>query len=296
MLVTLTETLRYAEEHHCAVGAFNTPNLESIIAVIGAAEELNVPVILMHCEPHEELVSIDVIGPIMLHFARNAKVPVCVHCDHGTSFELVMRALQLGFSSVMYDASTKPYEINVSETAEVTRVAHAFGASVEAELGRMTKETASPQDAVQDDQLAAADRSDLYTDPAQAYDFVTRTGVDALAVSFGTAHGLYTRTPVLDVDRVAQISAKISTPLVMHGGSGVSDEDFIRVIQNGVRKINYFTYMSKAGGKSVVEHLHNRMNDENVFAHEIAAWSIEGMKENVKQALEVFTVRDASAD
>lgn len=290
MLVTLKEILQYAEEHHCAVGAFNTPNLESILAVIGAAEELNVPVVLMHCEPHEELISIDVIGPIMLQLARNAKVPVCVHCDHGISFELVMRALHMGFSSVMYDASTKPFEVNVSETREVVRIAHSLGVSVEAELGQMTKETASIQD--QDSSVVPDDKSSMYTDPERAGDFVAQTDVDALAVSFGTAHGLYTQVPVLDVERVAQIKKFVSVPLVMHGGSGVSDEDFCRVIQNGIRKINYFTYMSKAGGKSVVDHLRTRMSDENVFAHEIFAWSVDGMKENVKQALQVFTIMD----
>ena len=183
MLVNLNEILKIGQERGIAVGAVNTPNLETLSAVISAAEELDVPVIVSHAQIHEFINTIDVIGPIMLMLAKNAKVPVCVHLDHGETVEFCKKAIDLGFSSVMIDASTMAYEDNIRVTKEVVEYAHAHGASVEAELGQLPNR--------EDGGDSANDPTKLYTDPNLVPDFVNRTGVDALAIAFGTAHGIY---------------------------------------------------------------------------------------------------------
>ena len=179
MLVTLNEILSLAREKGCAVGAFNTPNLECITAVLRAAEKLNVPVILSHAEIHEPVAPLDVIGPVMLHFARAAKVPVCVHLDHCEHLDYMQRALALGFTGVMYDGSTLSYAENAANTVRAVAMAHACGASVEAELGTLP----SREDG------AAAAAGPVYTDPELAVQFCRETGIDALAPSFGTEIG-----------------------------------------------------------------------------------------------------------
>ena len=188
MLVTLSEILQLAEAKKCAVGSFNTPNLESIMAVIGAAEELNVPVIIMHAEVHEPMMPISVIGPIMIERAKAAKVPVCVHLDHGETLAYLDQALNIGFTSVMFDGSALPYEENVANTKIAVKLAHAKGASVEAEIGTLGKRELGLG---HDDGIPTGDEpKKIYTDPKLAEAFVNETGIDALACSFGTAHGL----------------------------------------------------------------------------------------------------------
>lgn len=289
MLVTMKEILSEAHKQKYAVGAFNGPNLESIMAVIQAAEEENLPVIIQHAEVHESLVPIEIIGPIMLAFAKRAKVPVCVHLDHGASFDLCIKAIRLGFTSIMYDASAKSFEDNLNETKEMVKIAHAAGVSVEAELGHIFTSAVGGGEgrgAVGRDDYASTE--DCYTNPDLAKEFVEQTDVDALAISFGTTHGVYLTEPVLDLDRITAIKNKIDIPFVMHGGSGVSDKDFRTAIKNGITKINYFTYMSMAGGKEVVKTLGEAPDQENTFFHDIAIAGIHGMKENVRQAMKIF--------
>ena len=226
MLVTLKEILTMAEEKKCAVGAFNTPNLECVTAVISAAEKLNVPVILSHAELHEPVAPIDVIGPVMVLAAKAAKVPVCVHLDHCETLDYMAKALKIGFTGVMYDGSLLPYEENVANTVKAVAMAKRFGAGVEAEIGQLaSREGGSGENA----------GGPVYTDPELAVRFCEETGIDALAPSFGTAHGIYKSKPVLDLDRVKTIAQKTGLPLVMHGGSGVSPEDYRSGIQNGLR-------------------------------------------------------------
>lgn len=280
MLVNLKEILKIADERVIAVGAFNTPNLEALRAVIGAAEERDCPVILNHAQCHEEIIPLDVIGPIMVDMAKKAKVPVCVNLDHGETLDYLERALNIGFSSVMFDGSVLDYEENVEQTKIAVEMASKFGASVEGEIGVMTRREGDV-DAV--DEVAHNDDSSMYTDPNQALDFVTRTGIDALACSFGTAHGIYLTTPKLDFERLAEINSRIDVPIVMHGGSGVSDEDYRKVIANGVRKINYYTYMAKAGGFAVREKI-----GDLVFFHDMASLATEAMKKNAGRAMDVF--------
>ncbi|HJB85890.1 MAG TPA: class II fructose-bisphosphate aldolase [Candidatus Dorea faecigallinarum] len=292
MLVSLKELMKAASEGGYAVGAFNVSNLESLMAIMEAAEETGHGVILNYAEVHAPFLSMEQAAVIMLDAARNASVPVCVHLDHGSSMEACIRAIRLGFTSVMLDASAEDYETNVRATAQIVRLAHSVGVTVEAELGHIFSSNMglaeSPEEAETLDSYESAD--DVYTDPATAKDFVERTEVDVLAIAFGTTHGIYTKKPVLDLDRITKIRQAIDIPFVMHGGSGLSKEEFQTAIQNGIRKINYYTYMTLAGGKAVKEAMDQKGADENVFFHDIPMIAVRAMKENVKQAIRVFSM------
>ncbi len=291
MLVSLKELMKDACEKGYAVGAFNTPNLESVIAVIKAAEETGKGVILNYAEVHFPLISLEDIGPIMIKYAKEASVPVCVHLDHGNSLETCMKAIRLGFTSVMLDASATDYEANVRDTALICRLAHSVGVTVEAELGHIFASD-NGLGAIKEQETLDSYESedDVYTDPDLAKDFVERTGVDVLAIAFGTVHGVYQKKPKLDLDRIKLIKEKIDVPFVMHGGSGLSKEEFQTAIRNGIRKINYYTYMTLAGGKAVKEALDKVNNGENVFYHDIPLIATEAMKENVANAIKIFSL------
>lgn len=297
MLVTLNNITGWAQKHQCAVGSFNTPNLESIMAVVEAAEELKVPVVIQHAQVHESFMPLSVIGPIMLDFARKAKIPVCVHLDHGETLDYIGRALELGFTSVMYDGSLLPYEENVSNTRQTVCMAQKTGASVEAEIGSMGKR----ETGVREENESGEDISKIYTDPDQAKEFTERTGIDALACSFGTSHGIYLKKPKLDMTILDRIRKNTEIPLVMHGGSGVSEEDYRMVITRGIRKINYYTYMAKAGGSRVMKELQLKYGEFNcvripegkkepVLFHDISDWAVRAMKEDAKHAMHIFAM------
>lgn len=273
MLVTLKEILKIAEDKKIAIGSFNTPNMTSARAVISAAEELNQPVIIMHAQVHEEmgLCRMEEVAPMMLFFAKHAKVPVCVHLDHGTDLDYVKRGLELGFTSVMYDGSALSTEENTENTKTAVAQAKKYGASVEAEIGSMgAREGGGGKD------------ESIYTDPDAAVTFVKETGIDALACAFGTAHGFYKEAPKLDFERLSKIDSLIDLPIVMHGGSGVSPTDYCEVIKRGVRKVNYYTYMAKAGGEAVSGKTYAQFHDALIDAE-------KAMKENVKDAIRVFS-------
>lgn len=278
MLVTLKQILKIAEARGCAIGSFNTTTLTGIRAVLGAAEELNEPVILMHAQVHEEmgLCRMDEIAPIMLLMADKAKVPVCVHLDHGTDLDYVKRGLELGFTSVMYDGSAQEEKLNFANTCVARELSLNYGASLEAEIGSM---------GARESGAAGGSDESIYTDPEDAKRFVEETGIDALACAFGTAHGVYLKAPKLDFDRLARIRSLVNVPLVMHGGSGVSVEDYRKVIELGIRKINYYTYMAKAGANAIAA-----MKDMTYF-HDIEMVALAAMKDDVKQAMEVFSGR-----
>ena len=275
MLVTLNEILTDAQEKKCAVGAFNTPNLECVIAVLNAAEKLHVPVILSHAELHENVAPLAVIGPVMIQAATNAKVPVCVHLDHCETLSYMEQALELGFTGVMYDGSTLSYADNAANTKKAVAMAKKYGANVEAEIGTLASREGG----------AAASAGPVYTDPELAVRFCRETGIDALAPSFGTAHGIYKSKPVLDLERVRVISGMTGLPLVMHGGSGVSEEDYRTAIRNGIRKINYYSYMSKAGSSAVAQMLREQ---DVTFFHDLALAAQNAMETNAEQAMRVF--------
>jgi len=277
MLVNLNDILKIADAKKCAIGSFNTPNFASLKAVINAAEAQNSPVIIMHAQVHEEmgLCKMDEIAPLMLFMADKASVPVCVHLDHGTDLDYVKRGLDLGFTSVMYDGSELGREMNFANTSIAVSLAEQSGASVEAEIGSM---------GARESGAAGGSDESIYTDPEEAKLFVENTGIDALACAFGTAHGLYLKEPKLDFDRLAKIKELVSVPLVMHGGSGVSVEDYKKVINLGIRKINYYTYMAKAGGKAVCD-----MADKTFF-HDMEIAAIAGMQADVEGAIKVFSM------
>ena len=280
MLVNLKEILKIAEEEKNAVGMFNATGFDSLQAVIGAAEELNRPVIIAHAEVHNVYNDISFVGPAMIAAAQNAKVPVCVHLDHGTSTQMLYRALRIGFTSVMIDASALAYEENLRLTKEITEISHAMGVSVEAELGRLvTGESGSTE-------IANAKPEDFYTDPEEAKAFCEATGIDALAIAFGTAHGFYKSQPKLDFGVVEKCAASTGLPLVMHGGSGVSEEGFRKAIASGIRKINYYSYMSKAGYMAAKEYIESGRSN---YLHDAEYAAMQAMKEDVKKAIKIFS-------
>ena len=275
MIVNLVEILKLAEEKKCAVGAFNTPNLECVNAVIDAAERLNVPVIISHAQLHEEASPLAKIGPVLVQAAQNAKVPVCVHLDHCETLEYMKQALEIGFTGVMYDGSTLPYEENLANTRKAVDMAKTYNCGVEAELGALASREGGADNA----------SGPVYTDPDEAVTFCRETGIDALAPSFGTAHGIYKSKPVLDLDRVKVIYERTGLPLVMHGGSGVSYEDYRAGIRNGLRKINYYSYMSKAGTQAVREML---AKQDVTFFHDLALAAEKAMGADAEKAMRVF--------
>ena len=275
MLVNLTQILSIAEENRYAVGAFNTPNLECINAVLSAAEKLNVPVIIAHAELHEAVSPLTKIGPVMVQAAKASRVPVCVHLDHCEDLDYMAQALEIGFTGVMYDGSTLPYEENLVNTKKAVAMAGKYGCGVEAELGALASREGG----------AANVSGPVYTDPDEAVSFCRETGIDALAPSFGTAHGIYKSKPVLDLDRVKVISEKTGLPLVMHGGSGVSPDDYRTGIRNGLRKINYYSYMSKAGTNAVKDLLER---EEIIFFHDLALAAEKAMETDAEKALRMF--------
>lgn len=285
MLVNMKEILNVAEEKQYAIGCINTPNVETIRAVIGAAEELNVPVIIDHAEVHDSLIPIESIGPKMVEYAKAAKVPVCVHLDHGTDYTFVMRAIQCGFSSIMYDCSALPFDENVKKLKAFTAIAHKLGITVEAELGIMSS---TEEDSHGGKPLTREDIRKSFTDPAEAAAFARETGVDALAVCFGTMHGIYAEEPLLDVDRVKAIRAAMPKDcrVVMHGGSGVDAAQVRAAISAGCSKINYYSYMAKAASKHVYETL--QANNGNMFYHELQEDACHFMKGYSKEVLAMF--------
>ena len=250
MLVNLNDVLLSAKQEGYAVGLFNTVNLEMARAVIQAAETLRSPVIIGTAEVLLPYGPLQTLADFLVPMAQRASVPVVLHYDHGLTFEKCMQALQLGFSSVMYDCSTCSYEENMSRVAELVRIAHAFGATVEAELGHVGNAEGGGED-----ETAHADPASLYTDPAQAVSFVTHTQADALAIAVGTAHGAYRLPPKLYFERISEIARSIPTPLVLHGGSGLSDDDFREAIRRGISKVNIFTDINYAGVRGMQDGL-----------------------------------------
>lgn len=272
MLVNLKEVLPAAQKGGYGVGLFNTTDTDMLQAVIDAAEELNSPVIVGTAEillPYGEL---KLMAPAVVAAAKRAKVPVVVHYDHGLTFGRCMEALQLGFTSVMFDGSVKKYDENIAETREVVKIAHAFGATVEGEIGHVGQ-AASGDDRAED----------MYTTVDEALAYYDATGVDALAVSFGTAHGVYKSKPKLNLARLGEIHRAVNVPLVLHGGSGLSEEDFKNSIKNGIAKVNIFTDMELAGVRAMQEGIAAGLD-----YLEIRNRKVEAIRETVKEKIRIF--------
>ena len=272
MLVNLNEVLKKAQKGKYAVGLFNTTDTDMLQAVIEAAEESNSPVILGTAEvllPYGEL---KLIAPSVIAAAKRANIPVVVHYDHGLTFDRCIEALKLGFSSIMFDGSAKPYEQNIAETREMVKIAHAFGATVEGEIGHVGE-------AAKEDNLL----TDMYTTPEEAKAYLEATGVDALAVAIGSAHGVYKKKPMLNIERLKEISSAVKVPLVLHGGSGLSDDDFKNTIRNGIAKVNIFTDLCLAG-----ERAYKDGEEKKLGYLETRNLKVDYIKEAVKHKMALF--------
>ena len=243
MLVNLKEILEPAREGKYAVGHFNTLTLEMARGVLMAAEELNAPVILAYDEQLSDICPMEEFISFVLPMAKNAKVPVAVHYDHGCSFDGCIEALKAGFTSVDYDCSAENFEENVRKVAELTHTAHVFGASVEAELGHVPDAS----------ELTGELDEDGFTLPDEAREYVKRTHVDALSIAVGTARGSYAVQPKVDFDRIRGISETADVPLTLHGGSGLSENAFRKAIASGVNKINILTDLNIAAAQGAIQ-------------------------------------------
>ena len=272
MLVNLNDVLKKAQTEHYAVGLFNTTDTDMLEAVISAAEELNSPVIIGTAEVLLPAGELKLIAPAIIAAAKRAKVPVVVHYDHGLTFDRCMEALQLGFSSVMFDGSAGEYDKNIADTCEIVKIAHSFGASVEGEIGHVGQ--ASSEDNL---------HTDMYTTADEAEAYVKATGVDALAIAIGTAHGVYKTKPQLNLERLCEIRQRIDTPLVLHGGSGLSDDDFRNTVRDGIAKMNIFTDLCLAGNRAMEDGL-----KQGLAYLDIRNLKVKYMKEVVMNKIRLF--------
>lgn len=273
-LVKMKDLLRRAEEKNIGCGAFSVGNMEMVRGAIRAAEELDTPIILQIAEVRLKNSPLHLMGPMMVQAAKEAKVDVAVHLDHGLTFETVDKALELGFTSVMLDASTLPFEENIARVKAVVEKARKYGATVEAELGL-----------VGGSEDESCDHGIRCTDPDDAVVYARETGIDALAVAIGNAHGNYPVAPTLAFDVLEKIHEKVDIPLVLHGGSGITDKDFQRAISLGIRKVNIAT----ASFNSLTAHVEKYMEstDKHNF-FDLNEAMVQGTYENVKRHILVF--------
>ena len=278
MLVPFKSILQNARNGRYAVGAFNCLSLEHVMGAIQAAEELRSPIILQLAEVQFPCAPMELMAPVYLEAARKATVPVAVHLDHGQSLETCVKAIQSGFNSVMFDGAELSFEDNVKQTAEIVRIAHAAGVDVEAELGRVG-------DTGFGGEGTGEATPDVFTDVEESAEFIRRTGVEALAIAIGNLHGRYVATPKLNIGRLKEIASRNELPLVLHGGSGTSEEDFKACIHNGICKINVATALQMAVTDAVRKYL-----SENEAAGYIDTKSVivEATKESVKQHILLF--------
>lgn len=240
MLVNLNAVLKDAQKNKYGVGLFNTTDTDMLEAVISAAEETKSPVIIGTAEVLLPYGDFDIIAPSIVERAKRASVPVVVHYDHGLTFDRCMQAIKYGFSSIMFDGSANPYDENIKQTQEIVKIAHSLGLTVEGEIGHVGQADSEDND-----------KTDMYTTVAEATEYLSATGVDALAIAIGTAHGAYKSKPKLDIERLKEIRKAVDVPLVLHGGSGLSDDDFRNTIASGIAKVNIFTDLCKVGERAM---------------------------------------------
>lgn len=276
-LVTMKQLLEQAKAEGRGCGSFSVGNMEMVKGAVQAAEELQTPIILQIAEVRLGHSPLGLMGPMMVQAAREAKVDVAVHLDHGLHMETLKRALDMGFTSVMFDGSTLPFEENVAKTSEVVKLAAGYGATTEAELGL-----------VGGSEDGSCDHGIRCTDPEDAKVFCQRTGVDALAVAIGNAHGNYPVAPTLAFDVLEEIYRKTQRPLVLHGGSGITDKDFQKAISLGICKVNIAT----ASFNSLMQRVEEYMAAEkghNYF--DLNTAMVQGVYENVARHIRVFNMQ-----
>lgn len=274
MLVKMSELLADAQGSDWAVGSFSVANMEMVLGVIKAAEELNAPVILQIAEVRLKQSPLEIIGPLMVAAAENAEVPVAVHFDHGKTVEKITQALDIGFTSVMFDGSHLPLDENIAVTKEIIELAREYDADVEAEIG-----------CVGGSEDGSEDIAVNCTKPADAVRFEKETGVDALAIAIGNAHGNYKDIPQLRFDILEEVEKNTELPLVLHGGTGISPEDFIRCAHMGIKKINIATATFDAVERSVRENYENGVIKGYYDLHSA---EIEGAYQNAKKHILIF--------
>lgn len=276
-LVTMKYLLKQFDMKNIGCGAFNVGNMEMIMGVVKAAEEMNCPVIMQIAEGRLPYSPLHIIGPAMVAAAKEAKVDIAVNLDHGKSAPVISQALELGFTSVMYDGSSLSFNDNIAATQKVVGMAQQYGASVECEIGVVGGS--------EDD---TETRKIKYTDPAEAGIFSEETGADAMAVAIGNAHGLYKETPGLRFDILEKIYENSKLPLVLHGGSGLTADDFRQAIRCGARKVNIATSSFEAAMLSANDYLAGK--ELNYFKMSDAM--VEGTYENVKRHIGIFTFKE----
>lgn len=273
-LVNMKQLLLRAQEKQIGCGAFSVGNMEMVIGAIKAAEELETPVILQIAEVRLKHSPLHLMGPMMIEAAKNARVDVAVHLDHGLTIETIRQALMLGFTSVMMDGSSHSLDENIKITAEAAALARSYGADIEAELG-----------IVGGSEDGSSDHGIRCTDPLEARSFCEQTGIDALAVAIGNAHGNYPVSPILEFEVLKKIQQLVEIPLVLHGGSGITGLDFRRAISLGIRKVNIAT-ASFGALTSKVEDYMNTTGSHNYFSMNEAM--VQGVYENVRRHIEIF--------
>lgn len=274
MLVNMRDLLSDAQKGNYAVGSFSVANMEMVLGVIKAAEELNAPIILQIAEVRLKQSPLEIIGPLMVAAAKNAKVPVAVHFDHGKTIEKITQALDIGFTSVMFDGSHLPLDENIEFTKKIIEIARKYGASVEAEIGCV----GGSEDGSEDIAINC-------TKPEDAVIFENETGVDALAIAIGNAHGNYKSTPKLRFDILSEVEQKTHTPLVLHGGTGISPDDFVRCSKTGIKKINIAT----ATFDRVEQSVRSAYESGSINGYyDLQGAEIEGAYQNAKKHILIF--------
>lgn len=263
-LVTTKQLLLDAQKGGYAVGAFNVENMEMVQAVVAAAEELRSPVIMQTTPSTVKYANLNYFYENVKVAAQESSVPVVIHLDHGNSFELAMQAYRTGYTSIMIDGSHEGFEDNIALTSAVVKACHPGEVPIEAELGKVGGK---------EDDLDGGE-GDPYTNPQEAAEFVERTGIDSLAVAIGTAHGVYKGVPKLDFSRLSEIRKAVSIPLVLHGTSGVSDEDVAECIKRGICKVNYATDLRIAFTKGI-----NQVLKENPDTIDPKKYNAKGREE-----------------
>ncbi len=278
MLVSMKALLERAEKVNCAVGAFSVGNMEMIMGAVKAAEDTDTPIILQIAEKRLGNSPFELMAPMMISAAKNAKVDIAVHLDHGLTIECIKKALAYGFTSVMLDCSLKPYDENIKLTKEVVSLASQYDVTVEAELG-----VVGGNEGDSEEHIISC------TDPDTAKSFCDETGVDALAVAIGNAHGNYPVLPELRFDVLEEIYNKTDIPLVLHGGTGITDDMFRRAISFGIRKINIAT----ASFDSLTEYAKSYLSHfENCDYFTLSDKMVQGVYENVKRHINIFNNKE----
>lgn len=276
-LVTGKELLAAAKKGNYAVGAFNCNNMEIVQAIIAAAEAEKSPVIIQASQGAIKYAGLDYIVGLVTTAAKNSKIPICLHLDHGTDFQQIVQCIARGFSSVMFDGSKLPMEENIAVTKKIVEIAAAVGVSTEAEIGKI---------AGTEDEVSVDEREAMLTEPAEVAYFVEKTGVDSLAVAIGTAHGQYKFEPQLDFDRLAKIRSLVDIPIVMHGSSGVADADVQKAISLGVRKVNIDTNIREAFVQGIKAAM--AKNPQEIDPRKLLGPAREAMTAIVREKIRVF--------